>query len=896
MNRTGNIVRNRLSLRHPQEESLEILSVLADRLTLRKNVDLASELEKVRSLYPICTEFERNFPSVCFALATGVGKTRLMGAFIAYLYIEKGIKNFFVLAPNLTIYDKLIDDFGNPQSPKYVFHGIGEFVHNSPRIITGDNYNQQSPGQIDLFSSITINVFNISKINAEARAGNIPKMKRLSEYIGQSYFEYLSSLTDLILLMDESHHYRADRGIEVINELNPILGLELTATPQVERGQSTIKFKNVVYEYSLAKAIKDGFVKDPAVATRKDFDPSRYKGREEDMDIVKLEDGIRIHEDTKVELDMYARNNRVKPVKPFVLVVAKDTEHAKRLKDLITSNNFFEGRYKDKVIEVHSNQRGEEREENIQQLLALEDSDNIIEIVIHVNMLKEGWDVTNLYTIIPLRTAASTTLREQTIGRGLRLPYGKRTGNEKVDRLTIVSHDKFQEIVDLANRPDSLIKKENIIEIELLDIEKTKIVVTGVSIIEKNLHEEMVKAQSIENEEDKNQAIAKVEAKKEIIAVISGMNKEVRSAAELKKSKEKAIKKLKESIESNPQQTMIADFIIKEAEKSFSITVEDYINNIIEIPRMTLIQSEHTTAGFHDFDLDTKSLNFQPTSEKIVFQRLRDGKSFEIETDSGKVKYDSLENIIVNELINYPEVDYDECSDLLFKLAGQAVAKFSSYIEDESDIINVIQSYKREIGRYIYTQMMEPEHFYFEAPVYEKPRIYPFDRIIEHNFTKFELDEIYYFRQTITPTSDIPKKVFSGFKKACHDKYKFKSKTEKDFTIILEEENNGVIKWLMPARDQFNIYWDKSKSRRYEPDFVVETADTIYMVETKSTNLIDTDNVHQKALAGLEYCKNATEYTSKNEGKTWKYVLIPHTTVLVNISFQTLMKQFEFKG
>jgi len=65
-------------------------------------------------------------------------------------------------------------------------------------------------------------------------------------------------------------------------------------------------------------------------------------------------------------------------------------------------------------------------------------------------MLKEGWDVTNLYTIVPLRAANSRVLVEQSIGRGLRLPYGKRTGVAAVDRLTIVSHDKFQEIIDHA--------------------------------------------------------------------------------------------------------------------------------------------------------------------------------------------------------------------------------------------------------------------------------------------------------------------------------------------------------------------------------------------------------------------------------------------------------------
>ncbi len=54
------------------------------------------------------------------------------------------------------------------------------------------------------------------------------------------------------------------------------------------------------------------------------------------------------------------------------------------------------------------------------------ESDDKTEIVIHVNKLKEGWDVTNLYTIVPLRASASDILTEQTLGRGLRLPYGER--------------------------------------------------------------------------------------------------------------------------------------------------------------------------------------------------------------------------------------------------------------------------------------------------------------------------------------------------------------------------------------------------------------------------------------------------------------------------------------
>src|SRR3989338_1691326 len=252
MKHIANQIKNRLSLRQPQVESLDILATLCDKLSLQKNTPLEQELAIVRGEYPTCTDFERNFPSLCFALATGVGKTRLMGAFITYLYLAKGIKNFFVLAPNLTIYNKLIEDFGNPAHPKYVFRGIGEFSQQRPVVVTGDNYQNAtiSGKQTSLLNEVVINIFNISKINAETRGGKEPRIKRLAEYIGESYFNYLSELDDLVLLMDESHHYRADRGMQVINELNPILGLELTATPQVERSGGAIKFKNVVFEYS----------------------------------------------------------------------------------------------------------------------------------------------------------------------------------------------------------------------------------------------------------------------------------------------------------------------------------------------------------------------------------------------------------------------------------------------------------------------------------------------------------------------------------------------------------------------------------------------------------------------------------------------------------------------
>ena len=146
-----------------------------------------------------------------------------------------------------------------------MFKGIGEFANDAPEIITGDNYEGKAGTLFDLTLRCKINIFNISKINSEVRGGKSPRIKRLSEYIGDSYFNYLAELPDLVLIMDESHRYRASAGVRAINELKPVIGLELTATPFVETARGAVPFQNVIYDYPLGKAMANGFVKEPAV-------------------------------------------------------------------------------------------------------------------------------------------------------------------------------------------------------------------------------------------------------------------------------------------------------------------------------------------------------------------------------------------------------------------------------------------------------------------------------------------------------------------------------------------------------------------------------------------------------------------------------------------------------
>jgi type III restriction enzyme len=887
-----NYVGQRLSLRKPQAESLEILSKFIKSVSLDKNTKNEDALKAFKSSgkFEKLVDFEREFPSVTFALATGVGKTRLMGAFISYLYKEKGLRNFLVLAPNLTIYNKLITDFGNFSHPKYVFRGI----QIEPRVITGDNYlktntvrfTSNKSGQYSMYDDeVTINIFNISKINSEARGGKAPKIRRTSEYFGESYFQYLQNLDDLVLIMDESHHYRASAGMKVLNELRPILGLELTATPKLSNGQP---FKNIVYEYTLAHAVKDGYVKEPAAATRKNLTKAQLKDlAPEELDKMKLLDAMQIHEMTKSNLEIYARNNKRSIVKPFVLVVAEDTRHAAELKQVIQSDTFCNGRYADKVFDVHSSQTGSELEENVQRLLELEDPKNKFEIVIHCNMLKEGWDVTNLYTIVPLRSFAANILTEQTLGRGLRLPYGEKTGDPAVDTLTVIAHESFEALIDEAKKPGSILMKQYFIDPDNEIYKKDQEVVVSSSPADQAIQEEEKKAKEIKDPGKRQEALSKVDVKKEIFEQVFSSNNVV-NVGDLSKEKVKEI--IKEEILKKKNDGLILTEVTEEQvelffDQSYDKIVESIVEKTIEIPRITIQLKNDTKFGFKDFNLDTKNMaKFPVVEHEILVRYLQEQKktyTYAV-TNMGASGDQSWVNILVNELLNYDEIDYDEHSDLIYKLAGQALEHLKSYLKDDKEVENVIQYYKQKIAELIYTQMMEK--FFCKTGEFERADIKPFSKIESHNYSKFKQDEIKNSRDHVASRADLYKHVFDYYEKSCHTFYKYDSMPEKDFASLLDEDKD-VLKWMKPSIRQFNIYWDH-QSRMYEPDFVVETKENIYLVEVKAKNELSDSEVIEKAKAAIEYCRLASDYAKENRKKPWTYLLVPHDEITSSRGFK----------
>lgn len=920
-----------MSLRKPQQEALRVFSEILDLLKWEKvpwvtqaerspqtdkdrvyteemveEIDkrhllkLQAQLDRVREIFPTVTSFEREFPSICFALATGVGKTRLMAAIMAYLHRIKGVNHFFVVAPNRTIYEKLKRDFSSSYPDKYVFSGLYDFVA-QPHLIDGDNFNSFRPDQIRLsgsgLSEVSIHIFNIAKLtHGRGKEAEIARVMRLHEVLGQSYFNYLRSLPDLCIMMDESHHYHAEQGFGVINDLNPMIGVEFTATPQIQTSRGKVDFKNVVYEYSLAHALNDKmYVKEPVVWTRRDFDASQYT--DEQLDYEKLIDGVKLHIDTKAKMEVYARNYDRPFVKPFILVVSKDIAHSRKIRDILTSDNFYNGYYADKVLEINSKQGKVESDENTELLLGLESSKNLVEIVIHVDKLKEGWDVTNLYTIVPLRASASETLTEQTIGRGLRLPYGERTGVPEVDRLSIVSHDKYQAIITIANDPNSLVRKVYYIDPSFVpDMHSAE----TESVAIKPIYDEQVSSENFTHEissvfsndipEKTRASVASFVAEKAAQYVVE-MSRRVSSFRGVRTDSHTRDIITEQIVWETqcqfPEAKIYKEDIRRATESAIEYCVEALTGTIIPIPELVINPQSVSDCRFDDFELDTLHLNLRPADDTIIGQELSEGGRL-VEFDGDEIELlqkpsDSLENEVAKYIVVKDNVDYRKCGKLIFSLIAQAKKHFLSYLSVE-DTNKVMRERARTIADYIYNQMIE--HLQESDLAYAATEIWPFSRIEGSFGSKVKADDTYAYTVTVQ-SGYVHQKVFKGFTKACHTLYKFDSLPELEFARVLEQDSE-VLKWLRPAPKQFNIYWGKRR-QKYEPDFIVETANRIYMCEVKALNEIRTPEVQEKGRAGAEYCRIVSEWNTNNGGKLWEYTIVADSSIQSNSSFRYLI-------
>ena len=320
------------------------------------------------------------------------------------------------------------------------------------------------------------------------------------------------------------------------------------------------------------------------------------------------------------------------------------------------------------------------------------------------------------------------------------------------------------------------------------------------------------------------------------------------------------------------------------AKKSVEICVKNFIKDTIPIPRAIIQPTAKIKQKIYTFQLDTKNIYWQPSENILLGTELIGEKNFEIQSDfDEKISADKIAVEIIRRVISHENVDYVESAELLYSLVEDARKFFMSYLS-ETETNKLMYERQKSLAEEIYRQMNE--NFYHEEISFDATEILPFVKIEQSYFGKIKSDEIYKLNANLDD-SEVPKKIFGFLKKSCVSLCKFDSNSERKFARILEQDND-VLKWLRPAAKQFDIFYKNFS--RYEPDFVVETAEKIYLVEVKKKSDLQTEDVRLKSTAAEIYCETATNFNKKNGGKAWEYILLPHDEIHLNSSFEFLMK------
>lgn len=352
-------------------------------------------------------------------LATGVGKTYLAAGLIDYL-ARKGVRNILVVTPGTTIYAKTILNF-TPGSAKYV--PGAEF---EPLLVTADNFARGQVGDaLHDPSQLKVFVFNVQQLISPTQ--NTSRRTRADdEFIGGALYDHLRRADDLVIIADEHHVYsaKAKKFHEAIKDLSPRALVGLTATPDPSDQDK------VIYRYPLAHAIADRLVKIPVIVYRQDG----LKTRD-----IQLADAAHLRELKEPTWLKYANDENREIVHPVLFVVCQTIEEAEKAAETLTTHLPGDGQ----VLLVTS----QSTDDALTALANVERADSPVRAIVSVDKLKEGWDVRNIAVIVGLRALASETLTEQILGRGLRLPFGARTGYDAIDHVDLVAHESYKELL-----------------------------------------------------------------------------------------------------------------------------------------------------------------------------------------------------------------------------------------------------------------------------------------------------------------------------------------------------------------------------------------------------------------------------------------------------------------
>lgn len=490
-----------------QQEAIETLIYLVEVRRINRLTTLVAEFggpDAETAALGVNPEFDQ-WAKYAFKMATGSGKTKVMSLAIVWSYFHALresdsplAKHFIAIAPNITVFERLKEDFKPPEGGPDIFDK-DPLIPSAWRgdwnlsVLLQDDVSGAATGGTLYLTNIH-RLYDISKRKAKKDGETydwagpaVSKAKALD--IGSVLREKVSSHKKVMVLNDEAHHvWDPDSAWnEAIESTHTAIRrkfgedygiaaqLDFSATPKDNKGQF---FQHIICDFPLGEAVDAGIVKTPIIGRASNL--KEQPG--DDAAIVYQRHLLLGYERWKASKDEWIRSGK----KPLMFVMTEDTEAADQIARELNRSELFK-ELNGRTINLHTNLKGklkkvgkgtgahyefvesdkEMSDDDLEELRKLSrelDSDPRHYCIVSVLMLREGWDVRNVTTIVPLRpyTSKANILPEQTLGRGLR----RMTPPGEVDEiLTVVEHRAFASLYQHELSQQGL-------EIEIVEVDK----------------------------------------------------------------------------------------------------------------------------------------------------------------------------------------------------------------------------------------------------------------------------------------------------------------------------------------------------------------------------------------------------------------------------------------
>lgn len=810
---------------------LGAIAELAAAMDLREPNERAIKTMAIR-LGEFYSEAREGFFEGVVDSATGMGKSYVIAGAIDY-FAGQGVRNFAIVTPGTTIQKKTIDQF-TPGHPK----SLVDSMEATPCLVHSDNFD--TPSMAAAFGDdevVKLFVFTIqSLIRPTSKAGR--KTHEFSEGLGKEFYAHLDSLDDLIVFADEHHVYNGPKFSETLRGLSPLALFGLTATPDEKMMKKT--GIESIFQYPLAAAIHARYVKTPVIVGRKD-DRTDEK--------TQLMDGGVLLRDKDRHLELYSGATGAPRINPIMLVSCKTIIHATEITAFLQSDQFFSGEYAGDgvVLQVDS----EQSDAALEALDKVEDPDSPVRIIVQVGMLKEGWDVKNVFVIASLRSSISEVLTEQTLGRGLRLPFGEYVDGvefEILNQLEVISHERYMDLLKRANTlQQAFVDYETVVTPD----GKAETVETGTAI---TFGSGIPPA--IESEPGMPHSDATGIALQHPPGDNTGQAIQVEDTEDrLKKAAEAAarMKPLLPRTDFPPLDIPVIRLVAEPPRFELaSITDEQAFR---ELGRKLAVDPDKYLAR--------KALEGEIDAERRVAALSAHSTATQVEASESIESADAARNEVRRSVLASSLVEgrkgavsqIDRLLNLVLDGAGaQAESLLTSYARRLSDrLLEEIDAQRKKIVK----TGGETREITESKPLIARERVSRAKTSNDH-YKKFELGVGY-----------------TGWKKSLYEQDWFDSSPERQVAVILDDADE-IVQWIRLQTNDLPILWNAG-SNDYNPDFLAtDENDVRWIIEVKADARKDDEDVQAKRAAAKTW---ANLVNGEDEYGVWRYLLASESDI-----------------